>query len=183
MKKKILLMIGTLLSIVILPSERVAAEIFFNTPDPFVAPGETISVAIFSDVITDHIRMDRISDDGGGFASNLFLNPDYIHPLNGGVPINEGGVLIEGISTGQAPVSPQVYGVLYSFDYTVSLGGLDGQLISIFADPSGGAINQIYANLPTGWEYVMPESLTLTVVPEPVSLLLFSLGTVLARIC
>jgi len=179
MKKKILVIMGTLLALGVLSSERAVAEIFFDTADPFVAPRETISVDIFSTVITDHIRMDRISDDGSGSASNLLLNPGYNPPLNAGVSINEGGVLIEGISTGIIPDSPEISGILYSFDYTVSLGAVDGQLISIFADPSGGAINQIYANLPTGWEYVTPESLTLTVIPEPTSLLLIGFGGLL----
>jgi len=181
--KKEILVIGTLLAMGILLSERAEAEIFFDTPDPFVGPGETVTVSIFSDVITDHIRMDRISDDGGGFASNLFLNPGYIHPLNAGIPINMGGVLIEGFSSEQAPDTPAISGVLYSFDYTVNFGAFEGQLISIFADPSGGAVNQIYAYLPTGWEYVTPESLTLTVIPEPTSFLLVGLGGMLLRIC
>ena len=87
-------MLGTLLALCMLPSERAEAEIFFDTADPFVAPGETISVDIFSTVITDHIIMDKISDDGSGSASNLFLNPGYISPLNAGFTTNESGVLI-----------------------------------------------------------------------------------------
>jgi hypothetical protein len=181
MKKMILVIIGTLLALGVLPSEQAVAEIFFDTPDPFVAPGETISVEIFSTVITDHIRMDRISDDGNGSASNLFVNPDYNPPLNAGVPINESGILIEWVSTGIMPDSPEVSGSLYNFDYTVSLGAVDGQLISIFADPSGGAINQIYANIPTGWEYVTPESLTLTIIPEPATFFLLGGGLLLVR--
>lgn len=174
-------MIGTLLALGVLLGERAVAEIFFDTADAFVAPGETISVSIFSTVITDHIRMDKISDDGNGFASNLFLNPGYNLPLNTGAPINEGGVLIEGVSTGQVPDTPAISGVLCSFDYTVNFGAFEGQLISIFADSSGGAINQIYANLPTSWEYVTPESLTLTIIPEPATFFLLGGGLLLVR--
>jgi hypothetical protein len=158
-----------------------AALVFFDTDDPFVMPGETISVSIFSLYITDHIRMDRIGDADFGIASNLYLNPNYNPPLNEGVVINNNGVLIEGVSTGIVPVCPAVSGVLYSFDYTVPSTVAVGHIITIFADPSGGAINQIYLHDSYSWKYVTPESLTLTVVPEPGTILLFGLGMLLVR--
>lgn len=157
-----------------------AAVVFFDTEDPNVVPGETISISIFSTCITDHIRMDRISDADFGIASNLYINPNYNAPLDEGEVVNENGVLIEGVSTGIVPDCPSVAGVLYSFDYKVPSAALD-HIITIFADPSGGAINQIYVYDSSTWKYVTPESLTLTVVPEPCSIVLLTLGVLFLR--
>ena len=171
------------LSLTLLPyclPKTQAAVVFFDTADPFVMPGETISVSIFSTCVTDHIRMDRISDADFGMASNLYLNPNYILPLNEGIVVNEGGVLIEGVSTGVVPIGPSVAGVLYSFDYKVPSIAV-GHMLTIFADPSGGAINQVYLYDSDSWKYVTPESLTLTVVPEPGSVLLFGIGFLFLR--
>lgn len=153
-----------------------AALVYFDTADPLVLPGETISVTIFSIKLTEFIRMDKISDDAGGMASNLYLNPNYNGPVfNEGTAVNIGGVLIEGVRGGEVtPDTPTVSGVLYSFDYTVSEEAMYGQIVSIFADSSGGAINQVYTS-----EYLTPESLTLTVVPEPATLFLLSIGGLL----
>ena len=73
------------------PVANATPVVFFDTEDPQVVPAETISVTIFSTLLTDHIRMDRISDADFGIASNLYLNPDYNPPLNAGVVVNEGG--------------------------------------------------------------------------------------------
>ena len=154
--------------------------VYFDTADPFVTAGETISINIFSTLPTDHIRMDRISDDGGGAAGNLWINPNYNPPLNSGTLVNENGILIEGVSSGMAVISPTVTGILYSFDYTVSEDVISDQIVTIFADFSGEAINQVYVN-ESGWHYVAPESLSLTVVPEPATILLLGMGGVLVR--
>ena len=159
-----------------------ASLVFFDTADPFVLPGETISISIFSTVETSAIRMDRISDDGGGTAGNLYLNPGYnwAEVFNEGTIINIGGVLIENVRGElETTISPTVSGLLYSFDYTVSEEVMPSQIISIFADPSGGAINEI--NVVGMIDNVTPESLTLTVVPEPTTFLLLGFGTLFLR--
>jgi len=158
-----------------------AALVYFDTDDPFVLPGETISISIFSTVETIEIQMDRIGDNGGGIASNLYLNPGYEFEalFNEGVAINSGGVLIEDVRGSIGLDAPYVSGILYSFDYTVSLEAVNEQTISIFADLSGGAINEI--NIIGPGDNVIPESLTLTVVPEPTTLLLLAFGTLFLR--
>jgi hypothetical protein len=158
-----------------------ATVVYFDTPDPFVDPGETISVSIFSLSETTYIRMDRISDDGGSTASNLYLNPGYDADwiFNEGTIVNSAGILIEGVEGGVGTTgSPNVSGILYSFDYTVSLNMLPGNNITIFADSSNGAVNDVYV-LTDG--HLIPESLSLTVVPEPSSIGLLSLGLLLLR--
>jgi hypothetical protein len=127
--------------------------------------------------------MDRISDADFGIASNLYLNPDYPpgSGYNEGVAVNNNGVLIEGIKAGIGlPVWSGVSGVLYSFDYLVPIAPF-GHTITIFADPSGGAVNQVWCDIGPGLEPITPESLTLTVVPEPGTILLFGLGMLLVR--
>ena len=157
-----------------------AAVVFFDTDDPFVMPGETISISIFSTVETDSIRMDRISDDGFGEASNLYLNPNYDAPLDEGDVVNENGVLIEGISTGIVPTFPAVSGILYSFDYLVPMSS-PGHTITIFADCSNGAVNQVLCDIGPGLDPITPDSLSLTVIPEPVTIALFGLGMLFLR--
>jgi hypothetical protein len=157
-----------------------AAVVYFDTANPNVLPGETISVTIFSTVETDRIRMDRISDADFGIASNLYLNPGYDPPLNEGVVVNESGVLIEGVNTGISSNFPAVYGVLYSFDYTVPSAEF-GQIITIFADSSYGAVNQVWCDIGIGLDPIAPEALSLTVVPEPASIVLLGLGLLLVR--
>jgi hypothetical protein len=152
-----------------------AAVVYFDTDNPFVIPSETILVSIFSTVETDSIRMDKISDDVGGTASNLYLNPNYDTPLNPGIIVNTGGILIEGVSTGITPAFPAVSGVLYSFDYTVPLVS-SGTVITIFANPSNGAVNEVRAKIGPGLTAITPESLSITVVPEPAALLVFAGG-------
>jgi hypothetical protein len=153
-----------------------AAVVFFDTADPFVLPGETISISIFSTVETDSIRMDRISDADFGAASNLYLNPDYgTWQFSEGTTVNSGGVLIEDVKGGWTLASNAVSGVLYSFDYLVPIVQ-PGHIITIFADPSGGAVNDVFFLGESAPEHVTPESLTLTVVPEPASLLLLGTG-------
>jgi hypothetical protein len=166
---------------VILPAANVsqAEVVFFDTADPMVVPGETISVSIFSTVETDSIRMDRISDADFGIASNLYLNPGYNPPLEAGAIVNEGGVLIEDVSTGMTPAFPAVSGVLYSFDYTVPAAEF-GHIITIFADPSDDAVNHVFARVDDDLVYVMPDSLTLTVVPEPATIYLLLIGGLVA---
>ena len=183
MKRKIV--IQSVVALMVFNLVGIAAAVpvvFFDTADPFVVAGETISINIFSTVETDRIRMDRISDDGGGIADNLWINPDYDPPLNEGTLINENGVLIEGVSNAITPNFPAVTGILYSFDYTVSEDVVNSQLITIFADSSGGAINYVFCDLPLGQDpYVTPQSLSLMVVPEPVTIVLLGLGSLLLR--
>ncbi len=160
-----------------------ATVVYFDTADPMVEPGETISISIFSTVETDSIRMDRISDSDFGTAGNLYLNPDY--PLgsgyNEGVVVNNNGVLIEGIKASIGlPVWSGVSGVLYSFDYLVPMASI-GHTITIFADPSDGAINEVFCNVAGDLVYITPESLTLTVIPEPGTVFLFGLGILFVR--
>ena len=149
--------------------------VYFDTADPLVRPGQTISISIFSTVETDNIRMGRISDGDFGIASNLWLNPNYNTPLNPGVIINTGGILIEGVSSGVLPVSPAVSGVLYTFNYLVPQASA-GHTITIFGDPSHGAINQVWVHSGPGLEPVTPDSLTLTIIPEPCTLVLLGIG-------
>jgi hypothetical protein len=158
-----------------------AAVVYFDTANPFVEPGETISVNIFSDVETGYIRMDQISDDGGGTAANLYLNPGYDYSIifDTGTIINNGGVLIEGVEGSVTTGSPTVSGILYSFDYTVSLTMMPGNIINIFADSSNGAINEV--DVIGMIENVIPDSLSLTVVPEPGTLFLLGLGAMFLR--
>jgi hypothetical protein len=158
-----------------------AAVVYFDTPDPIVEPGETISVSIFSTVETDSIRMDRISDADFGIASNLYLNPNY--PLgsgyNEGLLVNNSGVLIEGIKAGIGlPQWSGISGILYSFDYLVPIAPF-GHTIIIFADLSDGAVNEVFCNVGGDLVYVTPESLSLTVVPEPGTILLLVIGSFL----
>lgn len=155
-----------------------AALVYFDTADPLVLPGETISVSIFSTVETDSIRMDRISDADFGIASNLYLNPDYNPPLNEGVVVNMAGVLIEGVSTGIVPDFPAVSGVLYSFDYLVPMGP-PGHIITIFADSSNGAVNEVWCDIGPGLDPITPEALSITIVPEPASIFLLAMGGLL----
>jgi hypothetical protein len=155
-----------------------AEAVFFDTADPMVEPGETISINIFSTVETDSIRMDRISDADFGIASNLYLNPNYPpgSGYNEGVLVNNSGVLIEGIKAGIGlPLWSGVSGILYSFDYLVPISPF-GHTITIFADPSDGAVNEIFCDVDGDLVYLTPDSLTLTVVPEPSSLLLLGAG-------
>jgi len=158
-----------------------AALVYFDTDDPFVLPGETISVNIFSTVETDSIRMDRISDADFGIASNLYLNPDFgTWEFDEGTLVNSGGILIEDIKGGWTPASPAISGVLYSFDYLVPMAST-GHTITIFADSSGDAVNHVLALVNDDLVYITPESLTLTVVPEPTAILLLSFGTLFLR--
>jgi len=154
-----------------------ATVVFFDTANPMVMPGETISVAIFSTVITTQIRMDRISDADFGIASNLYLNPEYDSGgvFNEGTAVNSSGVLIEGVLTLAPPGPPEVSGVLYSFDYLVPIAP-PGHIISIFADPSEGAINEISCFVDSSYVRLTPESLTLTVIPEPATIVLLGIG-------
>jgi hypothetical protein len=119
--------------------------------------------------------MDRISNDVAGIAGNLYLNPNYNPPLNDGRLINMGGVLIEDVTTGIAPYYPAVSGVLYSFDYKVPEEAVPGQVINIFADPSCGAIN-VVSVYDSGRKFVTPESLSLSVIPEPATVLFLIVG-------
>jgi len=149
----------------------------FRTDNPDVIAGQTISVEIFATVTTSHVRIDRISDDAGGLAGNLWLNPDYREPLDLGTIVNFDNVLIEEISSYITSISPEVTGVLYSFDYTVPLVAT-GTQIDIFCDSSEGAINYVWCD---GLDPVTPENLTINVVPEPSSFLLLSLSMLLLR--
>jgi len=175
-----------ILAVVILLKASVlqAAAVYFDTVDPIVMPGETIYVSIFSTVETDRIRMDRISDADFGIASNLYLNPGYPQgsDFNEGDLVNSEGVLIEGIRAGIGlPVWSGVSGVLYSFDYLVSMAAQPGHTITIFADPSNNAINEVFCDVDGDLVYVTPESLSLTVVPEPGTISLLGLGLLLTR--
>jgi hypothetical protein len=170
----------TIISVILLAaSVSQAAMVYFDTADPFVMPGETISISIFSTVITFQIRMDRISNADSGTASNLHLNPEYFDIINEGTLVNTGGILIEDILTMSPPVSPQVSGVLYSFDYTLSEEVMYGEIINIFPDSSDGAINYVRCDTGYGVENIIPESLSLTVVPEPVTIVLLAMGSLL----
>ncbi len=155
-----------------------AAVVFFDTADPMVEPGETISVSIFSTVATDSIRMDQISDADFGVASDLYLNPNYNSPLNEGSLVNTGGVLIEGVSTAMITAFPAVSGVLYSFDYLVPMAS-PGHIITIFADPSNDAVNYVLCDIGLGLTPITPESLSLTIVPEPTTIVLLAMGGLL----
>ncbi len=99
---------------------------------------------------------------------------------NEGVMVNDSGILIEGIRAGiGSSVWSGVSGVLYSFDYLVPMAQL-GHTITIFADTSNGAINEVFVGGDI-WDYVTPDSLTLTVVPEPGTMVLLSIGILLAK--
>jgi hypothetical protein len=181
MKSQLLLII--LAVILFAANTSQATVVYFDTTDPFVLPGETISIGIFSTVETDSIRMDRISDADFGIASNLYLNPDYPpgSGYNEGVAVNNNGVLIESIKAGIGlPTWSGVSGVLYSFDYLVPIAPF-GHTITIFADPSNGAINEVFCNVAGYLVYITPESLTLTVVPEPATFFLFALGSLFLK--
>jgi hypothetical protein len=182
MKIKIAIL-GLMALPIVLSEPTVAAVVYFDTADPLVLPGQTISVSIFSTVETDSIRMDRISDADFGIASNLYINPDYPEGsgFNIGNIVNSGGVLIEGVRAGIGlPQFSGVAGVLYSFDYLVPQAS-PGYTITIFADPS--ALNEVWVDIGgPGLESVTPDSLTLTIVPEPATILLLGIGgLVLAR--
>ena len=127
--------------------------------------------------------MDRISDDGEGTASNLYLNPgyDYAPVFNNGIAVNNNWILIEGIEgLLGTPITPPVLGDLYSFDYTVSEFALHNEIINIFADPSGGAINEV--DIIGLVENVTPESLYLTVwIPEPGTISLLIIGSLFLK--
>ncbi|MHC4068398.1 MAG: PEP-CTERM sorting domain-containing protein [Planctomycetota bacterium] len=182
MKPKVLLVAGVILGIA-LSKSAVGSVVYFDTANPLVLPGETISISIFSTVETDSIRMDRISDGDFGIASNLYVNPDYPEgsDFNIGNIVNSGGVLIEGVRAGLGlPVWSGVTGVLYSFNYLVPQA-TPGHTITIFADPSNNAVNEIFSKVDDNLVYVTPDSLTLTIVPEPSTLLLLSFGGLLLR--
>lgn len=154
-----------------------ATLVYFDTSDPFVHPGETISVRIYTEYMTDYIRMARISNNVAGSVTNLYLNPNYYPPLNVGSPVPVGQVLIVDVSSGIPAISPQVSGVLYSFDYKVPKEVVHGQVINIFPDPS--SYNKVYV---TNFGLVTPDSLSLIVVPEPGTILfLIIAGLVVTR--
>jgi hypothetical protein len=124
--------------------------------------------------------MDRISDADFGIASNLYLNPDYgTWQFSEGTAVNSGGILIEDVSGGWDLVGRAISGVLYSFDYLVPMAQ-PGQVITIFADSSGNAVNHVFAWVDDDLVYVMPDSLTLTVVPEPATIYVLLIGGLLA---
>jgi hypothetical protein len=175
--RKVIITIG-LAVLVLAASVSQASVVFFDTADPMVMPGETISVTIFSTVITTQIRMDRISDADSGTASNLYLNPGYYEIISEGTLVNTNGILIEDVLTLAPPVPPEISGVLYSFDYTVPIAPF-GHTITIFGDPSDEAINQISCFVDNDYVRLTPESLTLTVIPEPTSIVLLGIGSLL----
>ena len=177
-----ILAVLVLMVIVLFGTSSATPIVYFDTADTNVHAGDTIQITIFSAVGTDHIRMDRISDDGDGTASNLWINPNYNAPLDAGALINLNNVLVEDVSSKILPYCPGVIGTLYSFDYTIFSEAVVGQTINIFSDPSEGSVNHVYVYIDgEGWQYATPQSLTLTVVPEPATFLLFGTGIVFLR--
>jgi hypothetical protein len=149
--------------------------VYFRTDNTDVIAGQTISVEIFTTALTDHVTLDKISDDAGGQASNLWLNPNYNSPLDAGTAVNLNHILIEGVSSGIAPAFPAVSDVLYKFDYLVPQLA-SGTEITIFADPSDGSVNEVWCDLNLGLEAITPDSLVVTIVPEPVTILFLGTG-------
>ena len=178
----IIFMLSLFVSPVLMADEE--PLVYFTTPDTVVFPGETIPISIFSTLPTSYIQMDRISDGDAGIAGNLYLNSNYGH-LNSyeGIEVNSGGILIEDvIGILETATSPLVSGELYSFDYTVSENALHDEIISIFTDPSGDAINQVYVIDEFYADYITPDSLSLTVwVPEPCTIYLLGMGALALR--
>ena len=176
MKISVLHAVAFMLLVAACSVQSYGSVVYFDTANPNVQPGETISVAIFSEVITTRIQMDRISDTHGGTASNLWLNPEY-HSGNSGTLVNSENVLIENAYSLIIPLEAQVSGNLYTFDYLVP-NVLYGTAITIFADSTGGATNLVYTSISGSGDSYPPDSLTLMVVPEPASILFFLLGAV-----
>ena len=154
--------------------------VYFYTDNPIVAPGQTISVGIFSSESSGWIRMDRIADNNLGTADNLWLHPGYDGLNISGNAVNSDGLLIEGVEGYLGtPGSPSVPpGLIYTFDYTVSINVQHEEVITIFADPTDGAEN--WVDVIGMLEDLTPEPLYLTVwIPEPTTVSLLLLGGII----
>ncbi len=154
-----------------------------------ITPGGTVSVEL-SGVDVSAMTLMNIIDTAsiGGVASNA--SKDYGWTLLGftkvGNLVNSGGVLITD-ATGAVDLvgmvdgvpKPPLQGTIYSFDYTADLGLPIGEVFTIATGAGTNKVSYINPDATTG--SVLPAALSLTVVPEPMTIALLGLGGLFLR--
>jgi len=177
--KKLLITLVLLTMAVAANAGNVGFQVAAGDAKDSYLPSDIITIEIFSLIDTFGITMDAIGDGGaGGVASApLVLNAAYTSfPLVGDIT-NTGGTLIEGV-LGATAVGLPATGVLYSFEYHVP-------------DVPPSTIIEIGPAFPYGWEMnevtiaagasVVPDSLLIHVIPEPMTIALLGLGGLFLR--
>jgi len=138
-----------------------------------VAPGQTITVSLTGDNATS-MTLENIIDSASvmGAASNPVLSDGWTWDAFDGIGdiVNAGGVLIKNATGTVAFMDPAISGTLYSFDYTAAAGVPIGEQFQI---GPGAGTNKVSGGIPA--------ALSLTVVPEPMTIALLGLGGLFLR--
>lgn len=136
-----------------------------------IGVGGTVTVNLMTDGGASSLTLQQIADSASitGAASGLDLPAgwDWAAFRSLGTIVNSGGVLIENATGTINFGSPQVDGVAYSFDYTVA-----APLGETFTIGPGTGTNKLGGDI---------AGVTLTVIPEPMTVALLGLGCLFLR--
>lgn len=137
-----------------------------------ILPGGTVTVELVT-AGASSMTLQQIIDGASitGAASNLVLSDgwDWDDFDSLGTAVNAGGVLIENATGTVMFGRPNVVGTAYSFDYTLAAGVPEGETFKI---GPGAGTNKIGG---------VPAALSLTVIPEPMTIALLGLGGLFLR--